>query len=110
MNRLSLFRNFLFLLIPFSLLLTWMDSSAQGQELALNDAFELQNWDYWTPTGNLPLAKRQIIPFDILGQGLTTYAYEALPWTGYEGGLSQTIHVQAGMTYEVSADFAYIYC
>ena len=85
-------------------------SSLQGQDLVLNGKFETEEWKPWDLTGNLPSANRFVTSVDVAAPGAYSWCYGQVPWTNNDGGLSQTIHVQAGVTYTVSLDICYESC
>ena len=78
-----------------------------AQDLVLNKGFQTEDWMRWTTFGNIP--DRGVLSFNTSGSGYS-WSYYQIPYTGFGGGLSQTIYVLEGVTYEVSADVAYYSC
>ena len=83
---------------------------AFGGDLVLNYGFELQNTVHWIETGNVPPLDRGVSPYDVTGNGKNSWAYYQHPGDGFSGGVDQILHVQAGVTYTVEADFCYHNC
>lgn len=84
--------------------------SLQAKDVVVNDGFETQGWHYWEPSGNVPTSYMSIQSFHILGEGQYTMCYGIRVWDGVSGGLTQNVYVEAGVTYDVHADFAYELC
>jgi len=80
---------------------------AAAGDLVLNDGLELQETRLWVETGNVPSYHRGVVEFDVTGNGRASWAYYQHPGDDISGGLEQTIYVQAGVTYTVSADICY---
>ena len=91
-------------------LIAWSGTPSMAQEIVLNDTFEMQHWDFWTLTGNVPSGERRVLPFDTSVPGKFNYAYSQHTWDGISGGLAQTLFVQSGVTYSVSVKLAYDTC
>ena len=81
-----------------------------AQDVDINNGFELQSKLYWTKTGGLGTSYWGIDKFDTNNNGTNTWAFWQSPYTGKNGGLSQTIFVIAGVTYELTVDIAYYNC
>ena len=76
-------------------------------DLVLNDGLEMQSTAHWTETGNIPSYHRGVVEFDVTGNGRKSWAYYQHPGDEINGGLEQVVFVQAGVSYEVSADICY---
>jgi hypothetical protein len=100
-----------FVMGTFAALLFFL-SGAPGlaQDVDLNNGFELQSTLYWTKTGTLGGSYWGVDKFDTNNNGTKSWAFWQSPYTGKNGGLSQTIFVIAGVTYELTVDIAYYNC
>jgi uncharacterized repeat protein (TIGR01451 family) len=69
--------------------------------------FEEGNFSQWTPLnlGNSP-GPYQIVPFDVPGLGYTSLAFRLAANSGAPDGITRPVSLQAGVTYEISADIA----
>jgi hypothetical protein len=85
-------------------------ASVSAQDVNLNNGFELQDTTYWKKTGGLGASYWGNEKFDTNNNGTTTWAFWQSPYSGKNGGLSQTIFVIAGVTYELTVDIAYYNC
>lgn len=83
---------------------------AQDNDLVLNDGFELQSTDLWTETGTVLPTERGVAKYTVTLSGGNSWAYYQHPGDGFSGGIEQLIHVEAGETYRVEADFCYKNC
>ena len=83
---------------------------AMAQNVALNNCFEMQSTVYWTKTGNMPAGYYGIDYFDTNGNAQNSWCFYQSPFQGKIGGISQTIFLIAGVTYDVSVDIAYYNC
>jgi hypothetical protein len=95
-----------------AILLIWGGTCVpvSGNDLVLNDGFDLQSTQHWIETGNIPTSERGVAWFDVTGDGKKSWAYYQHPGDGFSGGVDQVIHVQAGVTYSVKANFCYANC
>lgn len=95
-------------LIPLTLLfITALNPLANACDMALNHGFESEDTMLWTETGTIPYQNRGVVRFNVTGSGLQSWAYYQHPGWDYYGGVQQTIYVEAGVTYVVSADVCY---
>ncbi|MFH2002707.1 MAG: hypothetical protein ABIK28_23755 [Planctomycetota bacterium] len=76
-------------------------------DIVLNYAFETQDTLHWIETGTVPYQDRGVVKFDVTGNGHPSWAYYQHPGYDFSGGLQQTLYVQAGVTYRISADICY---
>ncbi|MFH1998365.1 MAG: hypothetical protein ABIK28_01730 [Planctomycetota bacterium] len=85
-------------------------SPLQAKDVVVNDGFETQGWHYWEPSGTIPSAYLSIPSFAVTGPGNYSMCFDVRSWDGVSGGLIQKVYVEAGVTYDVRADFAYELC
>ncbi|MHC4943777.1 MAG: hypothetical protein ACYTG7_12240 [Planctomycetota bacterium] len=83
---------------------------ASAKDVVINDSFETQGWQYWEPHGTLPPYEMFVGQFDMTAPGLWTWCYGIRVHDGLDGGLAQQVFVVEGVTYTVSANFAYTTC
>ena len=84
-------------------------SLASANEVVINNGFETQDWQYWNTSGTLPTNEMSVTLFDMT-PGFASWCYNLITYTGVTGGLIQQVYVQQGVTYTVSAEFAYETC
>jgi hypothetical protein len=84
-------------------------SLANASDVVINNGFETRDWLHWETTGTLPVSEMTVELFDIK-PGISTWCFHLVTYTGVTGGLTQNVFVQEGVTYTVSADFAYETC
>ncbi|MHC4945139.1 MAG: hypothetical protein ACYTG7_19145 [Planctomycetota bacterium] len=82
-------------------------ASAVAKDIVVNDGFSTMSWIYWTPSGNPHW--QWIDYFDVSGSDLG-FCLAQRVGIDYSGGLTQDVFVIEGVTYTVSADFAYRCC
>lgn len=81
--------------------------TVEAKDIVINDAFNLPGWGYWLSSGN-PHAQ-WVDYYNVSGAG-ASYCIAQYVSTGYSGGLTQSVFVVQGVTYDVVADFAYANC
>ncbi len=103
-----LLKTLLILGASAALLLLFLSGSfVQAQNVVLNNTFELQNLTYWTKTGNLDPGFWGMDKFDTTGNGAKSWCFWQSPSSGKNGGITQTIFLIAGLTYDFSVRIAY---
>ncbi|MFH1999980.1 MAG: hypothetical protein ABIK28_09875 [Planctomycetota bacterium] len=92
-----------------ALLFLW-SGGVVAQDVVVNSEFEMQNYAFWAHSGTSTL--EAIEQYDVTGSG-STWCWKSQSWndgTAYTNFLTQQIAVEAGKTYDVSADFAFENC
>lgn len=84
--------------------------SAPAKDVVINDGFETQGWQYWTPSGTLPTHETYVPQFDVTAPGEYSWCFATRVHDGLVAALTQDVYVEAGVTYTVRADFAYSTC
>lgn len=85
-------------------------SAGAARDVVVNDGFETQHWQHWTPIGTVPSWEMFVLMFDVKAPGQFNWAFGLHTWDNETGGLEQQVYVLEGVTYTVSADFAYELC
>lgn len=98
--------------VAVALLFVLGSGGAMAQDVVVNGRFEMgaSYAPYWAASGTSTL--HQIWQYDVTGSGIS-WAWESVAWndgTEYSNTLTQTIAVEGGVTYDVSANFAYENC
>jgi len=102
-------RSIVFILAAAAWILLAPAAPLNAKDIVLNDGFTLMPppYAYWTESGD-PV-ERWIDYIDVNGVD-ASYCLAQWVCDGYSGGLTQEVYVIQGVTYEVSADFAYVSC
>lgn len=96
------------ILSAFALILMMSTASTvDAKDLTVNDGFNKANWNHWNQYGNI-----QYMAIDYYStNGVSpSYCVAMRSSTNINGGLEQSIYVMQGVTYTVTADFAYSNC